>query len=275
MCCLSSLVKNSKSADFTAACAGKTEFARSLVIDDFAGVGLQWVAMKHPVTPLVAAALVFAAAFFWRVDAPAAEPAPLVAELFTSQGCNSCPPADRLLGELARRDDVLPLSFHVTYWDRLGWRDTFGLEDGTRRQERYAEWLGLSRVYTPQMVIGGRIDVVALRLRVHLGLVGREHVGDAGCLEHCAVGRERARIAVEILAGAELQAIDEDARDHIVGVLAGLLHQGDVAGVQVAHGGHEGDRAGGGAGGAQAVDGVMDLHGRFRRKGAGVGDVRG
>ena len=116
--------------------------------------------MKHPVTPLVAAATLFAAAFFWRIDASAAEPAVLVVELFTSQGCNSCPPADELLGELARRSDVLPLSFHVTYWDRLGWPDTFGLEDGTRRQELYAKWLGLSRVYTPQMVIGGRIDVV-------------------------------------------------------------------------------------------------------------------
>jgi hypothetical protein len=149
-----------KSADFTAACAGKTEFARSLVIDGFAAAALQWVAMKHPVTPLVAAAGLFAAAFFWRADASAAAPAAVVVELFTSQGCNSCPPADQLLGELARRDDVLPLSFHVTYWDRLGWPDTFGLEDGTRRQERYAKWLGLGRVYTPQMVIGGRIDVV-------------------------------------------------------------------------------------------------------------------
>lgn len=116
--------------------------------------------MKHPVTPLIAAAGVLAAAFFWRFDGATAEPSPVVVELFTSQGCNSCPPADRLLGELARRNDVLPLSFHVTYWDRLGWPDTFGLEDSTRRQQVYADWLGLRTVYTPQMVIGGRIDVV-------------------------------------------------------------------------------------------------------------------
>lgn len=94
------------------------------------------------------------------MPASAAQPAPVVVELFTSQGCNSCPPADRLLGELTGRNDVLPLSFHVTYWDRLGWPDTFGLEDSTRRQQMYADWLGLGRVYTPQMVIGGRIDVV-------------------------------------------------------------------------------------------------------------------
>jgi hypothetical protein len=116
--------------------------------------------MKHPVTPLLAAAGIFAAAFFWSGAGTAAEPAPVVVELFTSQGCSSCPPADRLLGELARRDDVLPLSYHVTYWDRRGWPDTFGLEDSTRRQEVYAGWLGSGRVYTPQMVIGGRIDVV-------------------------------------------------------------------------------------------------------------------
>jgi hypothetical protein len=116
--------------------------------------------MIYPVTPLVAAAGLFAAAFFCRVDALAAEAAAVVVELFTSQGCNSCPPADRLLGELAGRDDVLALSFHVTYWGRLGWPDSFGLEDSTRRQKLYADWLGLGTVYTPQMVIGGRVDVV-------------------------------------------------------------------------------------------------------------------
>jgi Protein of unknown function (DUF1223) len=98
--------------------------------------------------------------FFCPADGAAAEPAPVVVELFTSQGCSSCPPADRLLGELAGHPDVLPLSFHVTYWDRLGWPDTFGLEDSTRRQQLYADWLGQPRVYTPQMVIGGRIEVV-------------------------------------------------------------------------------------------------------------------
>jgi hypothetical protein len=116
--------------------------------------------MKDHVTPLGAAAIVFAAALLWGLPARAAQPAPIVVELFTSQGCNSCPPADRLLGELTARDDVLPLSFHVTYWDRLGWPDTFGLEQSTRRQGTYARWLGLRGVYTPQMVIGGRIDVV-------------------------------------------------------------------------------------------------------------------
>jgi hypothetical protein len=116
--------------------------------------------MKDHVTPRIAAATFFAAALFWHLPVLAADAAPVVVELFTSQGCNSCPPADRLLGELAARDDVLALSFHVTYWDRLGWPDIFGLEDSTKRQERYAEWLRQDGVYTPEMVIGGRIDVV-------------------------------------------------------------------------------------------------------------------
>jgi hypothetical protein len=85
----------------------------------------------------MAAATCFAAALFWHSPILAADAPPVVVELFTSQGCNSCPRADRLLGELAARDDVLPLSFHVTYWDRLGWPDIFGLEDSTRRQESY------------------------------------------------------------------------------------------------------------------------------------------
>ncbi|MGH6921337.1 MAG: DUF1223 domain-containing protein [Geminicoccaceae bacterium] len=141
-------------------CCKPGERARSFVIAGVAPLALQWQHMKHPVTPLLAVAAVFAAAFFWPADGAAAEPAPVVVELFTAQGCSSCPPADRLLGELAGRADVLPLSFHVTYWDRLGWPDTFGLEDSTRRQQLYAGWLGERRVYTPQMVIGGRIDVV-------------------------------------------------------------------------------------------------------------------
>jgi hypothetical protein len=120
--------------------------------------------MKDPVTPL-AAALLYAAASFCPAPSVAGEPVTVVVELFTSQGCNSCPPADAVLGELARRDDVLPLSFHVTYWDRLGWPDSFGLEASTRRQRAYAASLGRRGVYTPQMVVGGRLDVVGSQRR--------------------------------------------------------------------------------------------------------------
>ena len=68
---------------------------------------------------------------------------PVVVELFTSQGCSSCPPADAHLNELSRdRRDVLPLAFHVTYWDRLGWEDPFSLEAATERQDRYGHRFG-------------------------------------------------------------------------------------------------------------------------------------
>ena len=87
--------------------------------------------------------------------APRAEPSLTVVELFTSQGCSSCPPADAFLGELAERDDVLALSQHVDYWDYLGWKDPFARPEATQRQRDYAARFGLSYVYTPQMVIHG------------------------------------------------------------------------------------------------------------------------
>jgi hypothetical protein len=88
-------------------------------------------------------------------------PAPTVAELFTSEGCSSCPPADELLAELTERQFVLPLSYHVDYWDYIGWKDAYARPEFTRRQRAYAEVLGTRMVYTPQMIVAGAIDVVA------------------------------------------------------------------------------------------------------------------
>jgi hypothetical protein len=90
-----------------------------------------------------------------------AEPGKLVVvELFTSQGCSSCPPADAILVELTRRPSVLPLGSHIDYWDRLGWRDPFSSPAATARQQSYARALGLPGVYTPQVVINGRHEAV-------------------------------------------------------------------------------------------------------------------
>jgi hypothetical protein len=87
-------------------------------------------------------------------------PAPMVVELFTSEGCSSCPPADELMEELMQRQYVLPLSFHVDYWDYIGWKDRFADPAFTNRQRAYAEAQGTSMVYTPQMIVAGAIDVV-------------------------------------------------------------------------------------------------------------------
>src|SRR3954452_4721619 len=92
--------------------------------------------------------------------AEAAPAAPVLVELFTSEGCSSCPLADTVLGELAARADVLPLAFHVTYWDQLGWVDGFGDDRWTQRQRDYARVLGTQGLYTPQAVIAGQADVV-------------------------------------------------------------------------------------------------------------------
>lgn len=102
----------------------------------------------------------------------AADKPPVVVELFTSQGCSSCPPANANLIELSKRDDVLALSFAVTYWDRLGWKDIFGREDYTARQYTYAPALGERGPFTPQMVINGTKSLVGNRLgEVEAGIV--------------------------------------------------------------------------------------------------------
>ncbi|MTH65383.1 DUF1223 domain-containing protein [Paracoccus sp. DK608] len=97
-----------------------------------------------------------------RMAGPVGHP-PVVVELFTSQGCSSCPPADAMLGDLADRSDILALSWHVDYWDYLGWADEFASPDFTKRQQAYAHAWGERGIYTPQMVVGGTDTLIALR----------------------------------------------------------------------------------------------------------------
>ena len=105
------------------------------------------------VSRLTLSVAVFGLAFFSR---PAwAEPPRAVLELFTSQGCSSCPPADAVLADLARQPDIVALSFSVDYWDYLGWKDTLAHSAFTARQKAYAQSRSDRQVYTPQMIVNG------------------------------------------------------------------------------------------------------------------------
>jgi hypothetical protein len=107
------------------------------------------------------ATLLLAAAFGSAAAAPACQVAsgaraPVVVELYTSEGCSSCPPADRWLSTLKGREDVVALAFHVNYWDHLGWTDRFASAENTARQHELARRAGAASVYTPQIVVNGR-----------------------------------------------------------------------------------------------------------------------
>ncbi|MEM9012803.1 MAG: DUF1223 domain-containing protein [Pseudomonadota bacterium] len=113
--------------------------------------------MKRTLHLLAVLASVFTAPAAW------AQGNAVVVELFTSQGCSSCPPADELLGELSAQTDVVALSLHVDYWDYLGWRDRFARPEFSARQQAYARAQNARSVYTPQMMIMGRHAVVGHR----------------------------------------------------------------------------------------------------------------
>jgi hypothetical protein len=164
---------------------------------------------------------------------------PIVVELFTSEGCSSCPPADRLLAELASRSDVLALSFHVDYWDRLGWKDPYSSREATERQSRYAKLLDLPSVYTPQIVVDGKWQAVGsdhadVGHALDLARRSRKEIPVTLALDH-----DRARItlgAVDV-ASASLLLIGFDRR-HVTAVKRGenggrtLTHVDVVRGIE-------------------------------------------
>ncbi|MDF1620012.1 DUF1223 domain-containing protein [Pseudothioclava nitratireducens] len=137
-------------------------------------------ATAAPALPEIAEAL--AAAQARRVRA--VEQSPIVVELFTSQGCSSCPPADELLAEIAPRDDLIALALHVDYWDYLGWEDPFAQPAFTARQKAYARAKGERTIYTPQMIVNGAEALVGPEAETLEALVTRskaapDHVGIA------------------------------------------------------------------------------------------------
>ena len=166
---------------------------------------------------LLAAALLLATLSLTAADdePPAAGAAtargPVIVELFTSQGCSSCPPADRLIGRLAREDGsapVIPLSFHVDYWNYIGWTDPFSSREWSQRQSDYAESFGSSRVYTPQVVINGHTELVGSNeTRVRSAIAKASRTPAAG---HLALdlrpGPASGRLELEIAARVERAA---------------------------------------------------------------------
>jgi hypothetical protein len=128
----------------------------------------------------------------------AAQPLTVV-ELFTSEGCSSCPPAEAFLTDLARRADVLPLSFHVTYWDYLGWKDPYSLPLATSRQRDYAGLLGDNQVYTPEMVVNGTAGFVGSDRERGLQEISRAQPANAVPLR---LTRDPSGLSIAVGAGA-------------------------------------------------------------------------
>lgn len=122
---------------------------------------------------LALALTAFAMPAFAQRDAGDPGPGPVVLELFTAQGCASCPPADEMLAGLAAREDVIALALHVDYWDYIGWADVFADPEHAERQKRYARRHGHSTIYTPQVVINGTDLLEGFRVMQIMDLIER------------------------------------------------------------------------------------------------------
>lgn len=133
----------------------------------------------------------------------AASPRPVVLELFTSQGCSSCPPADSLLGELAKRPDVIALAYHVDYWDYLGWRDPYSIPEAAQRQRWYARQLHAYSLFTPQLMVDGHRSVVGSQRARVLDALDEAQTERSGATTHMPSAEVSARIQ-QGSAGAEL-----------------------------------------------------------------------
>ncbi len=136
-----------------------------------------------------------------------------VVELYTSQGCSSCPPADALMGQLVEKNkDVLGLSYAVTYWDYIGWKDTFGRAENDIRQAEYRDAMGARYVYTPQMIVGGLEHFVGSDSSKLISRL-EKHKGHAKELNLTwSIDGKKATISLpEFQSGAQLWRVDIDA----------------------------------------------------------------
>jgi len=129
-------------------------------------------------------------------EAVAGLPRPAVVELFTSQGCSSCPPADAFLSELRSTPNVVALSHHVDYWDYLGWKDTLASPECSQRQYDYARSRGDMNVYTPQMIVEGRDHFVGSNRNAVLEAIRRAQAVPAGV--PLTLADEDGKLAIEI-----------------------------------------------------------------------------
>ncbi len=175
---------------------------------------------------------------------PAMAGGPVVVELFTSQGCSSCPPADAVLLELSRgRADVLPLAFHVTYWNSLGWADPFSSEAATARQRFYARHVDDPQVYTPELVVQGTRAVVGSDRRAVLAAIAAVRPEGPALRGRRAAGD----VVVDVGAGsgvADVLLVGFD-REHVTPVGRGenggrTLTEGNIVRGQVRAGGWSG-----------------------------------
>ncbi|MFP5480869.1 MAG: DUF1223 domain-containing protein [Alphaproteobacteria bacterium] len=156
--------------------------------------------------------IVSAACGLWLVAVAPAQAEPVVVvELYTSQGCSSCPPADEFVAMLASNPQILPLALHVDYWDYIGWADKFAHPKFTDRQRAYAKAVGSRTIYTPQLIIGGQDRIegfapeeTAERLRDHLA---------KGSNVHLTVSREGDSLVIRAEADPPLT---EPVRVHLV-----------------------------------------------------------
>jgi hypothetical protein len=155
---------------------------------------------------------------------------PTVVELFQSQGCSDCPPAVVNVAAISERTDVIALVFAVDYWDRLGWKDTFSKPEWTARQYAYAGALGRDGVFTPQVIVNGRIEGTGLDANELAGLMRSAERGDGGPSVNFADGAVTVGAAAGPGDGADVWLVRYDPR-----VIEVVIKRGENAGKTLPH----------------------------------------